>query len=78
MLLKSFGKVLRQLREEQGLSQESFGFEISRHRTYISQLERGQKSPTLTTLNRICKALQISMSEFLKMVEQEEQKASYF
>lgn len=78
MLLKSFGKVLRQLREEKSFSQESFGFEISRHRTYISQLERGRKSPTLTTLSRICKALQISMSEFLRMVEQEEQEASDF
>lgn len=45
-----FGEELRKLREEKGLSQEKLGFESGYHRTYISQLERGQKSPSLKTL----------------------------
>ena len=75
MLNKSFGKVLRRLREEKGFSQESFGFQADLHRTYVSQLERGLKSPTLIIVSRICKALSITMSEFLLMVEEEEEKA---
>jgi len=76
MLDKSFGKILRRLRRKKDLSQESFGFQADLHRTYISQLERGLKSPSLDTLNRICKALDITMSEFLLMVEGEEEKAT--
>lgn len=75
MLSKSFGKVLRRLRTGKGFSQESFGFKADLHRTYVSQLERGLKSPTLNILNRICGTLDISMSEFISMVEKEEEKA---
>lgn len=74
MLSESFGKVLRQLRSEKGYSQESFGFEADLHRTYVSQLERGLKSPSLNILDRICKALGVTMSEFISMVEKEEEK----
>jgi len=76
MLNESFGEVLRQLRKEKGFSQERFGFEADLHRTYVSQLERGLKSPTLVILSRICKALGTTMSEFVLMVEEEEGKVS--
>lgn len=76
MLNESFGKVLRRLRTERGYSQESFGFAANLHRTYISQLERGLKSPSLDTLSRICKALDISVSDFILMVEKEEEEGS--
>jgi len=46
----SFGLVLRQLRQNSGLSQEQLGFESGYHRTYISMLERGKKSPSLQTI----------------------------
>ncbi|WP_199317411.1 MULTISPECIES: helix-turn-helix transcriptional regulator [Planktothricoides] len=39
------------------------------HRTYISQLERGLKSPSVRVFSHITKALGISMSEFLQVVE---------
>jgi transcriptional regulator with XRE-family HTH domain len=75
MLNESFGKVLQRLRKEKGFSQESFGFEADLHRTYVSQLERGLKSPSLNILSKICKALGISMSQFILIVEREEEKA---
>jgi transcriptional regulator with XRE-family HTH domain len=68
---KAVGKVIKRLREERGLSQESLGFQTTLHRTYISQLERGLKSPTLNTLNVIAKVLHISMTEFMRLVEEE-------
>jgi len=40
------GKEIAQLRKRNGLSQEELGFQAEVHRTYISQLERGLKSPT--------------------------------
>jgi transcriptional regulator with XRE-family HTH domain len=72
MLNKAFAKTLREVRAKRGLSQEALSFQTDLHRTYISQLERGLKSPSLETLNQLCKALGISKSAFLKKVELEE------
>ncbi len=71
MINTAFSRVLKQLRQHKGLSQEAFGFEADLHRTYVSQLERGLKSPSLETLEQICKALDIPMSRMLRLVEKE-------
>ncbi len=71
MLNKKFARVLKQLRRQKGFSQETFGFEANLHRTYVSQLERGLKSPSLETLERICKALGIKMSRLLQLIEKQ-------
>ena len=71
MLRKAFAKVLKNLRSAKGLSQEELGFEANLHRTFISQLERGLKSPTLDTLYDICAVLKISAPEFLALVDLE-------
>lgn len=57
-----FGKVVRKRRRELGLSQEDLGFRSGLHRTYISEIERGLKSPSLRTIYAIAKALQVSVS----------------
>jgi transcriptional regulator with XRE-family HTH domain len=54
---KAFGKGLRKLRKAKGLTQEDFS-DIS-SRTYISQLERGQKSPTIEKIDAFAKTLKI-------------------
>lgn len=64
-----FGQVLRAARLEQGLSQEQLGFESGYHRTYISLLERGLKSPSLKTVFQLARALHLSPSEILCRVE---------
>lgn len=55
-----FGNVLKQLRNEKGISQEELGFESGYHRTYISMLERGKKSPSLKTIFQLAKALRVN------------------
>jgi len=74
MIDKAFAKVLRERRLEKGLSQEAFAFEVEIHRTYVSQLERGLKSPSLKTLQRISHVLDISLSELMVLVEAEVEK----
>ena len=64
----AFGLVLRQLRQGRGLSQEALGFESGYHRTYISLLERGRKSPSLQTLFNLSKALKIDPAELIRQV----------
>ncbi len=71
MIDRSFANVLRRLRIERGLSQEQFGFEAELHRTYVSQLERGLKSPSLQTLQKIANALKITLADLMTLVEQE-------
>ncbi len=68
-LERLFGQVLRELRTERGLSQEELGFEADYHRTYISQLERGQKNPSLKAIFRLAEALGIRPSEIIQRIE---------
>jgi transcriptional regulator with XRE-family HTH domain len=65
----AFGKVLREIRLEHSLSQEDLGFESGYHRTYISLLERGRKSPSLNTVFQLAAALGVSPSEIVKRTE---------
>ena len=67
-LEKAFGLVLRRLRQGRGLSQEALGFESGYHRTYISLLERGRKSPSLQTLFNLSSALKIDPAELIRQV----------
>jgi transcriptional regulator with XRE-family HTH domain len=67
---KATGQELRFCRENKGFSQEKLGFEADLHRTYISIIERGLKSPTISTTVRLCAALEITPDEFLKHVMQ--------
>lgn len=67
----AFAVVLKRLRTHKGLSQEELGFRSGLHRTFISQLERGIKSPTLTTIYRLSTALGVSMTQMLALIEEE-------
>lgn len=71
MVDKAFATVLRKLRLEKGFSQEAFAFEVGIHRTYVSQLERGLKSPSLKTLQKIAQVLGITLSDLMLLVETE-------
>jgi len=66
---KIFGEELQKIRKEKGFSQEQLGFESGYHRTYISQLERGVKSPSLKTIFRISKALSVQPSKLIQRIE---------
>lgn len=57
LLTVAFGRVLRDQRREAGLSQERLAYLSGLHRTYISQLERGLKSPSLAAIEAIAGAL---------------------
>ncbi|WP_369334903.1 helix-turn-helix domain-containing protein [Tahibacter harae] len=62
------GGVIAAQRRKANLSQESLAALSGVHPTYISQLERGLKSPTIRVLQDIAKALGTSSSELLAMV----------
>ena len=62
-ILKRFGEQVKKKRRLAGYSQEQFAFKCDVDRTYIGTIERGEKSPTLNTIDKIAKALGISKSE---------------
>ena len=68
-LENAFGRVLQEVRNERGLSQELLGFESGYHRTYISFLERGKKSPSLSTIMNLAETLRVPASEMIRRVE---------
>jgi transcriptional regulator with XRE-family HTH domain len=60
------GRNLRRLRQEKGLSQEDFAFEAGIHRTYVSDIERGARNPTITVVEKLAVALGTTTSELLR------------
>lgn len=66
---EAFGRVLRQLRQAAGMSQEQLGLESGVQRNFISLIETGQNQPTVTTVFRLARALNISPSELIAQVE---------
>lgn len=59
------GSNLRKLRQARGLSQEAFADEAGLHRTYVSDLERYARNPTITVVDKIATALGVSIGELL-------------
>jgi transcriptional regulator with XRE-family HTH domain len=66
---KAFGQAIRKHRLQLSLSQEDLAFRAGVHRTYISQIERGIKSPTLKIMWVLAKALETPMHEILRETE---------
>jgi DNA-binding XRE family transcriptional regulator len=61
-----FGKRLRELRTERNLSQARMAKVFGIDRTFISDVERGRKAMSLTTLEIVALGLQISLSDLLR------------
>ena len=53
MVIEIFGKVLREMRDENQISQEKLAEYCDLDRTYISLLERGLRQPTITTIFKL-------------------------
>lgn len=64
--LVGLGLAIRQLRSDQGLSQEGLAHEIGLDRSYIGGIERGEHNLTLMNLIKIAEKLGIEPSELLK------------
>ena len=65
----AFGREIKKAREAIQKSQETLAFDAEIHRTYVSLIERGQKSPSLSVIVRLAKALKVKPSELLRRVE---------
>ncbi|MEI6348525.1 MAG: helix-turn-helix transcriptional regulator [Bacteroidota bacterium] len=62
-----FGEKVRELRNKKGLSQEKLAEFADVHRTYIGMIERAEKNITLVNIEKIAKALNVSISSMFEL-----------
>ena len=61
-----FGKAVRHKRHKLGVSQEEFADMCQLDRTYIGGIERGERNVALVNIEKIAKALRISLLELFR------------
>ncbi len=66
MIQEKIGKRIKELRNQMGISQEELAFRSGIHRTYIASVEVGKRNLTVTVLEKIVNALEISLSKFFE------------
>lgn len=64
-ILSHFATQMRTCREAKGISQEKLAEFADLHRTYVGSIERAEKVPSLITIVKIAKALNINISELI-------------
>ena len=65
-LARAFGANMRRLRKARGLSQEALAHEVDLAVTYVGQIERGQRNPTLDVVERVALALKSDPLDLLR------------
>lgn len=61
-----FGKRVKQLRLQAGLSQEAFAHKCGLDRTYVFGIERGLRNPTLEVIAILAKGLGIELKNLIE------------
>ena len=64
MITQDVGNRIRFLRNQMGLSQEKLALKAGMDRTYLAGIESGKRNATITSLEKIVDALEISLKDF--------------
>lgn len=67
---KEIGRKIERLRKERNMSQYQLAMDAGLSTSYIPDLEKGLKCPTVETLDSICYALHITLSSFFANPEE--------
>jgi transcriptional regulator with XRE-family HTH domain len=65
----AFGRVLRTVRREVGLTQEQLALAADIDRTFVSLIERGERQPTVRVIFKLAAALHVSAARLIQMTE---------
>jgi transcriptional regulator with XRE-family HTH domain len=60
------GARIAQLRQEKQLSQQKLAVDANLERTHLTHIEKGRKNISLSTLEKVIKGLEISVSKFFE------------
>ena len=66
MTTEKVGSRIKELRRALGLSQEKLALKAEVDRTYLAGVEQGKRNPSIKSLEKILKALEVSFGEFFK------------
>lgn len=66
MITDEVGRRIRQIRTEQGLSQEKLALKAELDRTYLAGVEQGKRNPSLKSLEKIIDALGVTFCYFFQ------------
>jgi transcriptional regulator with XRE-family HTH domain len=66
-LPKILGRNLRRIREELGASQEEIAFRAGMNRAYLSDVERGERNPTVRVVGKLARALAVEPAELFRL-----------
>lgn len=64
-ILKIFGNHLKLLRIEKGMTQEDLAEKAEFSRSYFTEIETGKRNISLINLNKLARALEVSLSELM-------------
>jgi transcriptional regulator with XRE-family HTH domain len=76
MLLKALGQRIRELRTEQGYSQESFADKCGVHRTFMGTVERGESNLSFQNIAKVATTLGVPLSTLFHGLEGKAQVAA--
>ena len=71
-ILKSFGLVVRRLREARNWSQEQLAETADLNRSYVGEIERGQVVVSLLTVEKLARAFELTGAQLLDQSEQQQ------
>ena len=62
---RTIAKNIARIRKEKGITQEALAYQAGLNRAYIGYIERGERKPTIETLEKIAKSLRVNTSSLL-------------
>jgi transcriptional regulator with XRE-family HTH domain len=69
LLLKALGHRIRELRTEQGYSQEAFADKCGVHRTFMGTVERGESNLSFQNIAKVASTLGVPLSTLFRELE---------
>ena len=64
-LAQTFGANVRRVRRERGMTLEALADAVGLAYSYVGEIERGMRNPTLGVVERVASVLQVSVSDLL-------------
>ena len=67
----AFGQAVRRIRKTRKISQEALALDAGINRTYMGDVERGERNLALLNMAKIARALGVKLSEIIRQTERE-------
>lgn len=75
-IIEIIGERIRTYRLKSGMTQEALAEKAELHHTYIGQIERGERNLSVTVLEKILAALDVSFAELFQYMEPNQKEES--